>query len=136
MSQKIDEFKEFVKKHPGLKDVVEKENKSWQKIYEEWTFYKDSDTWDKYAKEPISKKSSEDSQFKPTKEVTQLGDMVKTCINYVKKINPDNVTKTIGNIQKLMSLVAGIGAANTLGAANNNKLTGDPLFDKRFDEWY
>ena len=56
--------------------------------------------------------------------------------DYVKKINPDNVTKTITNIQKIMALVAGVGAANTVNAAKSNKLTGDPLFDRRFDEWY
>ena len=33
-----------------------------------------------------------------------------------------------------MSLVAGLGAVNTVNA--QNKMTGDPLFDKRFDEWY
>ena len=71
-----------------------------------------------------------------TKEMAQLGDMLKTCVNYVKKINPDNISKTVTNVQKMMALVAGIGAANTAKAAKGNKLTGDPLFDKKFDDWY
>ena len=96
-----------------------------------------SSTWDKYKDGNTEK---EDSVQKPnifvSKETQQIGDMLKTCMNYVKKINPDNVTKTITNIQKIMALVAGVGAANTVNAAKSNKLTGDPLFDRRFDEWY
>ena len=70
------------------------------------------------------------------KEVAQLGEMLKTCVTYVKKINPDSIAKTVNNVQKLMALVAGIGAANTVNASKTNKLTGDPLFDRKFDDWY
>jgi hypothetical protein len=62
--------------------------------------------------------------------------MLKTCVTYVKKINPDSIAKTVTNVQKLMALVAGIGAANTVNASKTNKLTGDPLFDRKFDDWY
>ena len=62
--------------------------------------------------------------------------ITKCTIELLKKINPDSITKTVNNVQKLMALVAGIGAANTFKAAKGNKLTGDPLFDKKFDDWY
>ena len=137
MSQKTEEFKEFVKSHPELKRVIYEEKKTWQSLFEEWSLLGSSSTWDKYKDGNTEK---EDSVQKPnifvSKETQQIGDMLKTCMNYVKKINPDNVTKTITNIQKIMALVAGVGAANTVNAAKSNKLTGDPLFDRRFDEWY
>lgn len=137
MSQKTEEFKEFVKSHPELKRVIYEEKKTWQSLFEEWSWLGSSSTWDKYKDGNTEK---EDSVQKPnifvSKETQQIGDMLKTCMNYVKKINPDNVTKTITNIQKIMALVAGVGAANTVNAAKSNKLTGDPLFDRRFDEWY
>ena len=133
MSQKTDEFKEFVKNHPELKRVVYEEKKTWQSLFEEWSLSGSVSTKDGNVEK-------EESVQKPnilvSKETQQIGDMLKTCINYVKKINPDNVTKTITNIQKIMALVAGVGAANTVNAAKSNKLTGDPLFDRRFDEWY
>ena len=137
MSQKTEEFKEFVKSHPELKRVIYEEKKTWQSLFEEWSLLGSSSTWDKYKDGNTEK---EDSVQKPnifvSKETQQIGDMLKTYMNYVKKINPDNVTKTITNIQKIMALVAGVGAANTVNAAKSNKLTGDPLFDRRFDEWY
>ena len=133
MSQKTDEFKEFVKNHPELKRVVYEEKKTWQSLFEEWSLSGSVSTKDGNV-------DKEESVQKPnilvSKETQQIGDMLKTCMNYVKKINPDNVTKTITNIQKIMALVAGVGAANTVNAAKSNKLTGDPLFDRRFDEWY
>ena len=133
MSQKTDEFKEFVKSHPELKRVVYEEKKTWQSLFEEWSLSGTLSTKDGNIEK-------EESVQKPnilvSKETQQIGDMLKTCMNYVKKINPDNVTKTITNIQKIMALVAGVGAANTVNAAKSNKLTGDPLFDRRFDEWY
>lgn len=139
MSQAIDDFKAFVKVHPGLKKLVYDEHKSWQSIFEEWSLLgPEHETWLRYVDEDVQIEAHKESVSKPkveaSKEVMQLGDMIKTCVNYVKKIDPDSVTKTVNNIQKLMSLVAGIGAANTINA--KNKMTGDPLFDKRFDEWY
>ena len=129
MSQKIEEFKEYVKTHPELKILIQNRSKTWQNLFEEWTLLggvniKGEDGETIKGKVPVSK------------DVAQLGEMLKTCMNYVKKINPDSITKTVTNVQKLLALVAGIGAASTAKAAKSNKMTGDPLFDKRFDEWY
>ena len=37
MSQKIDEFKEFVKANPSLKKVMDKRGKRWQDLFEHWS---------------------------------------------------------------------------------------------------
>lgn len=132
MESKKDEFKAFVKEHPLLLEIVNKKEKTWQNLFEEWSLMPDSNTWDKYKKEG----SVPTTNMEANNKNPDIAGMVKNCIDYVKKINPDNVTKTISSIQKLMALVAGIGAANTVGAASGKKLTGDPLFDRRFDEWY
>ena len=139
MSQKIEEFKEFVKKRPEIKKVIDSKQKTWQNLFEEWTLLGSEATWDNYKGEGdgSTKTSSTSKTTIPvSKEMAQLGDMLKACVGYVKKINPDSVAKTVNNVQKLMALVAGIGAANTVKAAKGNKLTGDPLFDKKFDDWY
>lgn len=139
MSQKTEQFKEFLKSHPGLKNLIYEKEKTWQSLFEEWVLYGNSEVWDKYKDENI-KIEKEDTDINKnvvvSKEAAQLGDMLKTCINYVKKINPDTISKTVTNVQKVMALVAGIGAANTAKAASTQKLTGDPLFDRKFDEWY
>lgn len=132
MSQKIEEFKKYIKENPTLKTKVDKREVTWQELFEEWTIVGKVDTGGESVKETVKSSTS----IPVTKEMAQLGDMIKTCVNYVKKINPDTISKTITNVQKLMALVAGIGAANTAKAAKGNKMTGDPLFDKKFDEWY
>ena len=132
MSQKIEEFKKYIKENPNLKIKVDKRETTWQELFEEWTIVGKVDTGGESVKETVKTTSN----IPVTKEMAQLGDMIKTCVNYVKKINPDSISKTVTNIQKLMALVAGIGAANTVKAAKGNKMTGDPLFDKKFDDWY
>ena len=138
MSQKIEEFKEFIKQNPRLKILVDKREKTWQNLFEEWSILGSENTKNNYKEGESEIKNSNPVQtsFPVNKEIAQLGEMMKTCFNYVKKINPDNVTKTITNAQKMMALIAGLGAANTFKAANNRKMTGDPLFDKKFDDWY
>ena len=139
MSQKIEEFKEFVKTRPEIKKVIDSKQKTWQNLFEEWTLLGSNATWNNYKGEgDVNMKTSSTSKttIPVSKEMAQLGDMLKACVGYVKKINPDSIAKTVNNVQKLMALVAGIGVANTAKAAKTNKLTGDPLFDKKFDDWY
>ena len=139
MSQKIEEFKTFVKQHPSIKKVIDRKEKTWQNLFEEWSMLGPDLTWNNYNEDgggEVKTTSTSKMNIPVSKEVAQLGEMVKTCVAYVKKINPDSIAKTVNNVQKLMALVAGIGAANTVKAAKGNKLTGDPLFDKKFDDWY
>lgn len=56
-------------------------------------------------------------------------------MGYIKKIDPDQVTKTVTSIQKVLELISGFGAGAS-SSALAKKSTGDPLFDRRFDEWY
>ncbi len=144
MGQNLDEFKRFVKMHPGLNNVILSKKRSWQEVYEEWTFYKDDSRWDIYkdlnAKETISLPSDtlNVEQEKVKEEIKSSGnveDMMKSALAYVKKINPDTITKTVTNAQKLLALVSGLGIGTGAAVAKNSN-TGDPLFDKRFDEWY
>ena len=139
MSRMIEEFKEFVKTRPEMKKLVDSKKKTWQNLFEEWTLLGSNATWDNYKGEgDVNMKTSSTSKttIPVSKEMAQLGDMLKACVGYVKKINPDSIAKTVNNVQKLMALVAGIGVANTAKASKSNKLTGDPLFDKKFDDWY
>ncbi len=134
----MDLFREFVKKHPGLKDEVKNNNLSWQNIYEEWYLYgEDSSSFVPYKNEQNNefKKNNETSRLN-TKELSP--ETLKNVMNYIKKINPDNLTKTLSSAQKIMAIIQGFigGTASGAGLSALNKMTGDPLFDKKFDEWY
>ncbi len=129
MSAKLDEFKEFVKRHPLLKGQVASKQKTWQELYEDFCILGE-DAFEEESKE----ESAEKTKPKETKS-TSTEDLIKTVVGYVKKIDPDQVTKTVTSIQKVLELIGGLGAGASTSALAK-KSTGDPLFDKRFDEWY
>ena len=123
MSAKLDEFKEFVKKHPLVKQKVLNVEKTWQQLYEDYVI--------------LGESSFEDEKEKEVEKMTNIktDDLIKTIVGYVKKIDPDQVTKTVTSIQKVIELIGGLGVGAS-SKALGKKSTGDPLFDKRFDEWF
>ena len=125
MSAKLDEFKEFVKRQPLLKQEVQSNKKTWQQLYEDFCI----------LGEEAFVETKEVSQETSAKASPKTEDMIKQVIGYVKKIDPDQVTKTVTSIQKVLELIGGFTGASA-GSALAKKSTGDPLFDKRFDEWY
>ena len=125
MESKLDEFKAFIKKHPLLKQDVISKKKTWQELYEDLVLLGEDGM---VTNTPSTEKKIE-------KKEGSTEDLVKTIVSYVKKIDPDQVTKTVTSIQKVLELFGSFGASSTAGALAK-KSTGDPLFDKRFDEWY
>ena len=93
MSAKLDEFKEFVKKHPLVKQKVLNGEKTWQQLYEDYVI--------------LGESSFEDEKEKEVEKMTNIktDDLIKTIVGYVKKIDPDQVTKTVTSIQKVLSLL-------------------------------
>ncbi|MBQ9124972.1 MAG: hypothetical protein IJY14_04685 [Acholeplasmatales bacterium] len=131
MSAKLDEFKEFVKRHPLLKQEVQAKRKTWQELYEDYVLLGE----ESFVEFKEEKKEEEKQEEKTTKKNGATEDLVKSVLGYVKKIDPDQVTKTVTSIQKVLELIGSFGAgASTQAIAK--KSIGDPLFDKRFDEWY
>ncbi len=128
MSAKLDEFKEFVKRHPLLKGMVSSKQKTWQELYEDYCILGE----DAFPEAEIKEEKKEEK--KETKS-SSTEDIIKQLFGYVKKIDPDQVTKTVTSIQKVLELFGGLGGAAS-GSALAKKSTGDPLFDKRFDDWY
>ena len=129
MSEKLDEFKSFIKKHPLLKLDVQSGKKTWQELYEDFVLLGE----DAYV-EP-DKITSPEIKKDETKQTINAENLINSVMGYVKKIDPDTVTKTVTSIQKVIELFTSFGA----GASSNvlsKKSTGDPLFDKRFDQWY
>ncbi len=124
MSTKLDDFKEFVKKHPLIKGMVQNKEKTWQELYEDYCIL---------GKDAFP--TLEVKEEKKENKASSTEDLIKTVVGYVKKIDPDQVTKTVTSIQKVLELFGGISGAAS-GGALAKKSTGDPLFDKRFDEWY
>ena len=108
--------------------VLNKE-KTWQQLYEDFCILGENAFIDTDQIEDVKEVKSE------LKKTSQTEDMIKSIMGYVKKIDPDQVTKTVTSIQKVLELFGGLGGA-AAGSALAKKSTGDPLFDKRFDDWY
>ena len=84
MTSRMDEFRQFVKKYPKIRDDVINGKKTWQNIYEDWVILgEQSDIWNIYKE--------------PKKEVNDFlsSDSIKNIMNYVKKINPEKPTMAI-----------------------------------------
>lgn len=132
MSEKLDEFKQFVKSHPLLKQEVIAKRKTWQELYEDYVILgSEAFNIDNNEKAPLEAKEEAAIEKKPS----QTEDLIKNIMGYVKKIDPDQVTKTVTSIQKVLELFSSF-SAGSAASLLGKKSTGDPLFDKRFDEWY
>lgn len=100
MSSRMDEFREFVSKHPLLKDDVRANKMTWQNIYEEWSLYGENDeSWKKYEGE-IKK---EEVTNENSSSMVNM-DSIKSIMNYVQKLNPDSVNKTLNTVQKVIQI--------------------------------
>jgi hypothetical protein len=100
----VEHFKEFVKKHPKLRDEVRSGQKTWQQYFEEWYLYgEDSDIWKPYS----------NNQSNPQNEnigSNEGNGYIGKVMSLVRNLNPDqiqghlsNVNSTLTNIQQLIS---------------------------------
>ena len=109
MSTRMDEFREFVSRYPLVREDVTSGKKTWQNIYEDWVILGENNiVWDKYKeskKETIDLLSSEN---------------LRNIMNYVKKINPDSISKTLNTVQKILQITEGIGGKGRTGFFNGN----------------
>lgn len=116
MASRIDDFREFVKKYPKIKDDVKNGIKTWQVLYEDWVMLGEEDSvWDIY-KETTSKA---DIGSKKLDDLLTTSN-IKNIIEYVKKINPDSISKTLNTIQKVLQITQSFGGKPTPNLYNAN----------------
>lgn len=109
MASRMNEFREFVSLHPLLRDEVKKGSRTWQSIYEDWVLLGDKDSlWDSFKV-----KSKEEVKEKTIGDMLNI-DKVKNVIGYVKKINPDQINRTLNNVQKVIQIVQTVGGNKTV----------------------
>ena len=135
MSENLKLFREFVETHPQIKVSVKDKERTWQEFYEDYIILGPYDNmWKKYKIETNEKEERSDTKMKTKKDVIANTEFWKSAYNYVKKIDGDKVTKTLGNAQKVLNIFQGFVGGGKV--QSGFKQTGDPLFDKKFDEWY
>ena len=116
MSRK-EEFKIFIKKHPELIKYVKSGEMSWQKFFEIYSIYGESnDIWNKYFKE---------------NENTSNSMSINDLLEMVKKVDLDSVQKNISNISKAINLVQSLITTDEI--KEENTYTPRPLY-KKFED--
>ena len=109
------EFKEFVRKNPNLITYVEKNETTWQKLYELYDLYgDDNEVWDKYKNNP---KENTSKDVNPT---------FKDLINMVKGIDLNTVQKGLNSLDKAIETFKDL--ANNSKTPNINNYEPRPTY--------
>ncbi len=105
-------FKAFARSHPELATSVQKNNTTWQKLYEIYEIYgESSNIWNTYITP-----STAASSLRTTS--TSAATSFKDLFNTVKNIDLNSVQKGVENLQKTIGILQDIGFTNTKGAQN------------------
>ena len=99
----LNEFKEFVKKNPGLIKYVKNGEMSWQKFYEMYDLYGESDdAWGPYLKkeEPIQLKA---------KNTTTFSDV----LTWLKAADLTALEEGINSVQRVIGVLQELGTKET-----------------------
>ena len=97
---KKEEFKEFVKKNPKLITYVKNNEMTWQKFYEMYDLYGESnDIWNEYIKEETKEEVKTDTKAALTG--FSFGEIVK----WLKNVDLDGLQEGIGNVQRVLGVM-------------------------------
>ena len=94
---KIEEFKLFVKKNPSLLKYVKNNEMTWQKFYEMYDMYGESnDIWNDYIKK---------------EEVIETASTVGALdiINWLKNIDLDKMQESINSVGRVLGVLEDLG---------------------------
>lgn len=120
MASRMDEFKDFVRRYPHVKNDVLNGKRSWQQIYEDWVILGENDAkWQPYRRENERGNTSQQGYTKKLDDLLN-GENLKTIIGYIKKINPDTLSKTLNTIQKVLQITQSFGGNSPSGLYNAN----------------
>lgn len=122
MQSKMDEFREFVRRHPKIRDEVRAGRRTWQNIYEEWVIYGEDDAqWYDYREEPQTGNPVGGNN------ISLNVDSIKNIIGYIQKIDPDKLNRTLNSIQKVIQI------AQTFGSRQTHRT---PYITSPYNDWW
>ena len=101
-----EEFKSSVRKNPSLIKYVNNNSMTWQKFYEMYDMYGESnDVWNNYL-------NTTSNNTVKTNTLSSSENAFRELVNTVKTINLEKVQKGINSLQKTISLVQELGSSN------------------------
>ena len=139
--EKMEEFKDFVRQHPGLKAAVDSGKSTWQNFYESWFLYgADDRQWEPYKTETISENTTNPEPVVETEKVeaeivtpkSELSgtEMITQAFEYLQKVDLDKVQKTMGTFQQFIQIFNSVGGKGAGAAAASGGLLGSSAIPK------
>ena len=102
---RMEEFRAFVNKYPLIKNEVHEGKKTWQNIYEDWVLFGETSDYEKYKDTSLSTNEATNTNASSTVNL----DSIKSIVNYIQKLDPDSVNKTLNTVQKVIQIVQTVG---------------------------
>ena len=142
--ERINEFKDFVRQHPGLRDEVGSGRSTWQKLYQEWYLYGPEDgvwanfkpgTTDSNFNRNYSNADQVNSNMRRSSNDTRNElsgpEMIAQAFDYLQKVDIDKVQKTMGTFQQFIQLFQSMQNTQSGKAAANAGILGKPATTKQ-----
>ena len=96
----VQDFKLFLKSNPKIVKDVRMGKKTWQELYEDWSLLGDEDeVWNEYK--------GEKKVIEETKKADK-GEFISQLLNQLKKMDPDQIQKQIGNVSQALGAIQGV----------------------------
>ena len=100
---KKEEFKEFVKKNPRLITYVKNNEMTWQKFYEMYDLYGETnDIWNEYI---IENKEDVKEVVNNASKAGIAGFALSDVVNWLKNVDLDGLQEGIGNVQRVLGVM-------------------------------
>ncbi|WP_408010861.1 spore coat protein YlbD [Pseudalkalibacillus sp. A8] len=102
-NEKVEQFKMFVRSHPGLIDHVKNGNQTWQDVFTEWNLLgEDHEQWGNYIERDIGVSST--TEAKPKKKGKNVNDLsVGEILTMFKNLDIDEVRQYTSQISSAMA---------------------------------
>ncbi|WLD95037.1 spore coat protein YlbD [Alkalihalobacillus sp. AL-G] len=99
-NQKVEEFKMFVRSHPGLIDHVKSGNQTWKDVFTEWHLLgEEHDQWGQYKERKI-----EVSSKKKSKKSISMNDLsVGEVLTMIKNLDMEEVREYVSQFSTAVS---------------------------------
>ncbi|MCY7770528.1 YlbD family protein [Bacillus haynesii] len=123
----INEFKQFIKRHPKLISEVRKQEKSWQEVYENWVLLGEDDSiWDPYREKEASAENEPDAGDK--------NDFISKMVTAVRKMDANQMNEQINKMsQSISSLQSLLSQFSSGSQKQQNQSGGEHPFSFRKD---
>lgn len=114
----LDNFKTFVKSNPSLINYVRNDKMTWQKFYEMYDLYGESDSvWSDYLNPTVEKATTAATSF--------------DLANWLKNIDVDSFQEGINSVKRVISVLQDFGTKDSNNSSSNYKPR--PLY-KHFED--